>query len=94
MSDYKMPAVRRGEIVDWFEGGVRNDERGCAAIVKVVGHNTLHLKVFGLDHDFDQTCVKHIDDPAAKEYDRVQEGGWDLPKPVYNAVNPAPKKDK
>ena len=83
MSDYKAPVPHRGEIVLWYEGGTRNEARACPAIVKVENHASVHLKVFGIDHDFDQLCVKHMDDPNAKEYDRINEGGWDFCKPVY-----------
>lgn len=85
MSDYKMPLPFRGEIVLWYEGGVRDESRACPAIVQVESHSSLHLKVFGIDRDFTLTCVRHMDDPNAKEYDRTSEGGWDFTKPAYVA---------
>ena len=77
MSDYRMPAAYRGQIVLWYEGGVKNESRACPAIVKVESHSSLHLRVFGLDSDFDKECVRHVGDPNAKEHDRINEGGWD-----------------
>lgn len=89
MSDYRMPTVRRGEIVDWYEGGSKNDDLAKPAIVLVATQGSLHLKVFDTNRDFTKECVKHIDDPFAKEYDRIQEGCWDFAKPIYanQAVN-------
>ncbi len=84
MSDYRMPTVRRGEIVDWYEGGVKNDELAKPAVVLVATGGSLHLKVFDPNRDFTKECVKHVDDPNIKEYDRIQEGCWDFPLPPYS----------
>ncbi len=92
MTEFRMPSVFRGQVVLWYEGGTRDESRACPAIVKVESHSSLHLKVFGLDHDFDQTCVRHMADPYAKEYDRINEGGWDFtPTGNHLAKNPFPE---
>lgn len=75
--DYRMPQARLGQIVEWYAGGTRA-EKPCCAIVKVPSHSSLHLKVFGAERDFDQTCVHHIDDPTTKEFDKNAEGCWDF----------------
>lgn len=75
--NWKMPLAPKGLVVLWYEGGVRNEERAAAAIVKASSHSTVHLRVFGIDSDFDKECVRHMGDPLAKEYDRFNEGGWD-----------------
>jgi hypothetical protein len=98
MSDYRMPAVRRGEIVDWYEGGVKDENLARPAIVLVATHGSLHLKVFDASRDFTKECVKHVSDPNIKEHDRIDEGCWDFVPPVYMAgttpPNKTPNKDK
>jgi hypothetical protein len=79
-SEVKMPVVRRGDVVIWYEGGVRNEERSAPAMVLKVQHNSLSLRVFGLENDLRFDCVKHMDDPYAREYERATEGGWDVRK--------------
>lgn len=76
--DYRMPVPYRGQIVLWYEGGVKNEDRAAPAVVLVENHSSLHLRVLGPEGNFDKTCVKHVDDPTAKEYDRIQEGGWNF----------------
>ncbi len=92
MSNYRMPAVNRGEIVDWYEGGVKNDALAKPAIVLVSTHGNLHLKVFDANRDFTKECVKHISDPTMNEHDRIDEGGWDFCPPVYASTQPKVEK--
>lgn len=75
---YKVPVPFRGQIVLWYPNGCRNEESACPAIVKVNGHSSVHLKVFTIDREVDYTCVRHMDDPNAREYDRIEGGGWDF----------------
>lgn len=77
-SDYRMPVPYRGQLVLYYEGGVRNEDRACPAIVKAESHSSLHLHVFGQDNQFDVTCVRHLDDPNTKEWDKIENGGWDF----------------
>ena len=79
--EYKMPQPYRGQIVLWYESAVREDGRACPAIVKVDNHSSLHLHIYGLDQQFDITCVRHLDDPNTKEWDKLENGGWDFCKP-------------
>jgi hypothetical protein len=74
---FTMPKVFRGQIVLWYQQGVRNESTACPALVKVEGQSSLHLKVFGIDGELDYTCVRHMDDPNAREYDRTENGLWD-----------------
>lgn len=76
--NYKMPQCFRGQIVRWYESGVKDDSRACPAIVLIENHSSLHVRVFGVEGNFDKTCVRHVNDPNAKEYDRINEGGWDF----------------
>lgn len=75
---YRMPQPHVGQIVLWYEAGVRNDQRACPAIVKVVSQSSLHLFVFGIDRTFDADCVRHLNDPLAREGERIDQGGWDF----------------
>jgi hypothetical protein len=89
---YKMPQCYRGQIVRWYDGGVKDDSRACPAIVLVENHSSLHLKVWGLDGDFQKECVKHVSDPNAKEIERVDNGGWDYTEKDMPILQPAPVK--
>ncbi len=79
--DFEMPAAYRGQIVLWYQNGVVNDDTACPALVKVDGRDSLHLKVFAIDCELDYTCVRHVSDPNAKEYDKIQNGTWDFVEP-------------
>ena len=80
-TSYKMPVPYRGQTVLWYEGGVRNEDRATPAVVLVESHSSLRLRVLGFDGTFDKECVRHLDDPIAKEYDKINEGGWDFCSP-------------
>lgn len=94
MSNYRMPQSHTGQIVLWYDMGVADDTRACPAIVKSTSQSTLHLKVFGIDGEFDRTCVRHVSDPFSKEFDRIQEGGWDytVPDRMRNPTKPIESK--
>lgn len=93
--DWTMPAVYRGQIVLWYEAGVKDDSRACPAIVTVESYASLRLRVFGMDRDFTKECVRHISDPNAKEYDRLAEGAWDYAgSKVTSLVSQPPADDE
>lgn len=67
-----------GQIVLWFEGGVRDYDRACPAIVLSIHYGSVFLLVHGSDRDFRLEGVRHMDDATTRESDRISEGGWDF----------------
>ncbi len=76
---YIMPKAYKGQMVLWYEGGVNSDSSACAAIVTQVDVRSLWLHIFKADSSAARirTCVRHMNDPHAREAERVDEGGWD-----------------
>ena len=77
---YKMPPVKLGCIVLWYEGGVKAPDRlPKPAIVTGAFPRNVSLSVFeiGAFNSRPFEGVRHIDDPDMREADRLENGAWD-----------------
>ncbi len=74
---YKMPLVELGEVVLYFEGGVKS--RPQAAIVSQVDGNSVVLNIL-LPNSYNfkiRDGVRHMDDPRTKDSEKIENGLWD-----------------
>jgi hypothetical protein len=74
---FVMPQVREGQIVDWFHGGDSNGPPIPAIVTKVnTGHVALNVIQPNITNFKALDGVRHVDDPQAKEWELVEQGGW------------------
>jgi hypothetical protein len=79
-NEYKMPAVEEGQVIHWFhDGKAGKDVRPIPGLVVKVGTRSLCVALFK-ENNYNlelRDGVRHVGDPAAKESEKREAGGWD-----------------
>lgn len=77
-ASFKMPPVKKGQMVLWYPAGIRKED-AAAAVVTNVGHDTVCLALVVKDCPTLQPRdgVRHMTDPALTKADVQENGGWD-----------------
>lgn len=85
-ASWRMPHTYIGQTVLWYEGGVRSEATAFYAHVSKVSARGLALHIWRGDSTVPmiRECVRHMDDPKAREDETVVEGRWDY---CENAVD-------
>lgn len=90
---------RVGDPIVWFHGGDREGTPfpGVVTRVDTGTQVTANLFTFESQQMIVRFGAKHLDDPTAKEHERLSNGGWDYPEwfkrvtKVVRELEPAPK---
>lgn len=75
---FASPALERGDIVYWYDGGARSSA-GHVAIVTNVGSATICVNIVD-PNSYNMRIrdgVRHLDDPRARDSELQENGAWD-----------------
>src|SRR5687768_11886986 len=85
---WRMPEAGVGQTVLWHPSGLRGDREPLAAIASQVNHRSLSLHIMDAESSVFKVraCVRHVDDPEAKDDDRLDNGAWEYTKDTLRLI--------